>query len=96
MGVFRWTNPNGGQNGGQTHSQTKRIEGFEPAGMTPPPATWPASALVNSTDGSVSARTQRSAASLVIGRFTPRTPANLTASTTTKGSCTKVETGCPD
>jgi hypothetical protein len=21
---FRWTNPNGGQNGGQTHSQTKR------------------------------------------------------------------------
>jgi hypothetical protein len=23
-GVLRWTNPNGGQNGGQTHSQTKR------------------------------------------------------------------------
>ena len=24
IGKFRWTNPNGGQNGGQTHSQTKR------------------------------------------------------------------------
>jgi hypothetical protein len=24
FGVFRWTNPNGGQNGGQTHSQAKR------------------------------------------------------------------------
>jgi hypothetical protein len=24
LGVFRWTNPNGGQNGGQTHSQTKQ------------------------------------------------------------------------
>jgi hypothetical protein len=24
LGVFRWTNPNGGQNGGQTHSQAKR------------------------------------------------------------------------
>ena len=24
MGVFRWTSPNGGQNGGQTHSQTKQ------------------------------------------------------------------------
>ena len=24
LGTFRWTNPNGGQNGGQTHSQTKR------------------------------------------------------------------------
>ena len=24
MGVFRWTNPNGGQNCGQTHSQTKQ------------------------------------------------------------------------
>ena len=24
LGVFRWTNPNGGQNGGQPHSQTKR------------------------------------------------------------------------
>jgi hypothetical protein len=23
LGVFRWTDPNGGQNGGQTHSQTK-------------------------------------------------------------------------
>ena len=23
LGAFRWTNPNGGQNGGQTHSQTK-------------------------------------------------------------------------
>jgi hypothetical protein len=23
LGVFRWTNPNGGQNGGQTHSHTK-------------------------------------------------------------------------
>jgi hypothetical protein len=22
-GIFRWTNPNGGQNGGQTHSQAK-------------------------------------------------------------------------
>ena len=26
-GVFRWTNPNGGQNGGQTHSQAKRGSG---------------------------------------------------------------------
>ena len=26
MGVFRWTNPNGGQNGGQTHSQTKESD----------------------------------------------------------------------
>ena len=25
LGGFRWTNPNGGQNRGQTHSQTKRI-----------------------------------------------------------------------
>jgi hypothetical protein len=24
LGVFRWTNPNGGQNGGQTHNQAKR------------------------------------------------------------------------
>src|SRR5512133_3355854 len=24
LGGFRWTNPNGGQNGGQTHSPTKR------------------------------------------------------------------------
>jgi hypothetical protein len=24
LGAFRWTNPDGGQNGGQTHSQTKR------------------------------------------------------------------------
>ena len=24
LGVFRWTDPNGGQKGGQTHSQTKR------------------------------------------------------------------------
>ena len=24
LGVFRWTNPNGGQDGGQPHSQTKR------------------------------------------------------------------------
>jgi hypothetical protein len=24
LDVFRWTNPNGGQNGGQTHSQTKQ------------------------------------------------------------------------
>jgi hypothetical protein len=24
LGAFRWTNPNGGQNGGQTHSQAKR------------------------------------------------------------------------
>jgi hypothetical protein len=23
LGAFRWTTPNGGQNGGQTHSQTK-------------------------------------------------------------------------
>jgi hypothetical protein len=26
LGASRWTNPNGGQNGGQIHSQTKRIE----------------------------------------------------------------------
>jgi hypothetical protein len=25
VGVFRWTNTNGGQNGGQTHSQTKQL-----------------------------------------------------------------------
>jgi hypothetical protein len=46
-------------------------------GVTPSPAAWPASALVNSNDGSVSARTQRSTASLVVAKSTPERQPNL-------------------
>ncbi len=46
----------------------------EVAGVTPSAAAWPASPHANSTDGSVSTRTWRSFASLVMARSTPECP----------------------
>jgi hypothetical protein len=39
FGVFRWTNPNGGQNGGQTHSQAKRAGLIRSRRASPGPAS---------------------------------------------------------
>jgi hypothetical protein len=39
LDVFRWTNPNGGQNGGQTHSQAKRAGLIRSRRASPGPAS---------------------------------------------------------
>ena len=78
-----------------TTVSTNNGSSTEAVGVAPSPATWLATALVKRTDGSVSARTQRSAVSLVIAN-TPGTPANLTARNTTNASCTDPETRVRD
>src|SRR5215217_2888552 len=78
-----------------TTESTNNGSSTEGLGVAPSPATWLATALVKRTDGSVSARTQRSAVSPVIAN-TPGTPANLTARNTTNASCTDPETRLRD
>ncbi len=81
---------------GAARTTVSRYKGIrtEVPGVAPPAAAWPASPLANSTDGSVSTRTWRSTASLVISPVHPRTPANLAARRTTHGVLTELETTC--
>ena len=57
-----------------TTVRTNKEMSTEVPGVTPSAATWPASPLANSTDASVSTRTWRGTASLVMSPSTPECP----------------------